>query len=179
MKSSAVDELMEVGVLSGTHGLRGDLKIRPLPTGELALTAGCDALLRDSAGRLTPCRIQRCISHKQHLLVHLETIHDINAAVLLVGQTLLVRRSDLPALPEDRHFWCDLDGLAVIDRRRGLLGRVEEMFATPAHDILVVRGAPGEILIPAISPFICRIDSAARELLVDLPDGLVPTDDEV
>ena len=29
-------DLLEVGVVVGTHGLKGDLKIRPLPTGDLA-----------------------------------------------------------------------------------------------------------------------------------------------
>jgi 16S rRNA processing protein RimM len=173
------DELMEIGILAGTHGLRGDMKVRPLPTGELALSAGCDVFLRDPAGRLTPCHIQRCAPHKQFLLVHFDNIHDIDAARSLVGQSLLMRREDLPELPDGRHFWCDLDGLLVVDRRRGTLGRVEEMFATAAHDILVVRGAGGEVLIPAIPPFVCEIDLAAGEVRVDLPDGLVPFLDEV
>jgi len=177
--NSTAAELMEIGTLAGAHGLRGDLKVRLLPTAELALAEGSDVLLRDSAGQLQTYRIQHCTHHKQFLLIHFEHVDDIDATALLVGQTLLMRRADLPELPAGRFFWCDLDGLTVVDRRRGVLGRVEEMFATPAHDILVVRSSQGEVLIPAISPFICQVDSATAQLRVDLPDGLVPYLDEI
>jgi 16S rRNA processing protein RimM len=172
-------ELMEVGVLTGTHGLRGDLKVHPLPTGELVLPGVRDVLLRDAAGQLTPYRVQRSSPHKQFFLIHFTNIETVDTARTLVGQTLLVRRDALPDLPEDQLLWCDLDGLIVIDRRRGRLGRVEEMFSTAAHDILVVRSADGEVLIPAIPPFVCDLDRDAGELLVDLPDGLVPYRDEI
>jgi len=178
MKSS-VDQLMEVGVLAGTHGLRGDLKVRPLPTGELALSVARDVFVQDASGRLTSYHLQRCSPHKQFLLIHLEQIVDIDAARALLGQTLLVDRAELPDSDEGQLLWADLQGLTVVDCRRGPLGEVEEMFATAAHDILVVRSAAGETLIPAIPPFIQGIDDEAGELLVDLPDGMVPEDDEV
>ncbi len=170
---------MEVGVLAGTHGLRGDLKVRPLPTGALALAAVRDVFLRDSSGRLTPYRIQRCTPHKQLLLVHFEQVSHIDAAKQLTGQTLLVKCADLPELDDDQHFWCDLQGRTVVDRRRGVIGEVEEMFVTAAHEILVVRGAGGEVLVPAIPPFLEGVDDETGELLVDLPDGLVPDPDEI
>lgn len=178
MKSSA-DQLMEVGVLAGTHGLRGDLKVRPLPTGDLALSVAQDVFVQDSTGRLTAYRLQRCSPHKQFLLIHLEQIDDIDSAKALVGSTLLVDRARLPDLDEDQILWSDLQGLTVVDCRRGPIGEVEEMFSTAAHDILVVRNATEEILIPAIPPFIQGIDDEAGELLVDLPDGMVSEDDEV
>jgi 16S rRNA processing protein RimM len=178
MKPSA-DELMEVGVVVGTHGIRGGLKIRPMPTGELALTAARDVLLRDPTGQLTLYCIQHCTSHKQFVIICLEGLHDVDEARTLVGQTLLMRREDLPGRTEDQYYWCDLEGLTVVDQRRGVIGKVEEMFTTPAHEILVVRSADGEVLIPAIPPFICQVDPEAGEIQVDLPDGLVPFLDEI
>jgi 16S rRNA processing protein RimM len=178
MKTSA-DELMEVGVVVGTHGIRGDLKVRPLPTGELALAAVRDLLLRAPSGQLTLYHAQRSTPHRQFVLIRLEGLYDVNEAKSLVGQTLLMRRDSLPDPGEGRHYWCDLEGLTVIDRRRGEIGKVEEMFSTPAHDILVVRSPRGEVLVPAIPPFICQVDPDAGELQVDLPDGLVPFVDEI
>lgn len=170
---------MELGTLAGAHGLRGDLKAHLLPTAELALTQGCDILLRHSSGQLQAYRIQRCTPHKQFFLVHFEQVDDIDAAASLVGQTLLMRRDKLPELSAGQFFWSDLEGLTVVDRRRGELGRIEEMFTTPAHDILVVRSSQGEVLIPAIAPFLCQVDSETAQLRVDLPDGLVPYLDEI
>lgn len=174
-----VDELMEVGVVVGTHGVRGDLKIRPLPTGELALGVARTVLLRDPSGQLNRHTVEHSTSHKKFILLHLERLNHIDEARQLVGQSLLVRRQDIPERHDGRYYWCDLEGLTVVDRRRGTLGQVEEMFATPAHDILVVGGAGGEVLIPAIPPFIDRLDAETGTLLVDLPDGLVPFIDEI
>ena len=67
--------------------------------------------------------------------------------------------------------------LEVVDRRLGPLGHVVGMFTTPAHDILEVDGPTGEILIPAIEPFLVRIDRDKAQLHVDLPEGLVPEEE--
>ena len=173
------DHRMEVGLLAGTHGLRGDLKLRPLPTGEYALRAGLEVLLEDETGALTSHQLTRCTPHKQFLLVRFDGIHDLESARPLVGQRVLVRCAQLPDLDEGHYFWSELEGLGVIDQRRGLLGRVEEMFTTPAHDILVIRGVHGEVLIPAIPPFVVQFQPEKGQLLVDLPDGLVPGDHEI
>ncbi len=170
---------MEVGVVVGAHGIRGDLKIRPLPTGEMALSAACELLLRDPSGQLTPHRIVHSTPHKQFILISLEDLKHLDDARALVGQTLFVRRQDIPERSDGQYYWCELEGLTVVDRRRGMLGKIEAMFATPAHDILVVSDLRGEVLIPSIPPFIDRVDPESKVLLVDLPDGLVPFTDEI
>lgn len=171
------DELMAVGVVAGTHGLRGDLKLRPLPTAAPALPRLREVYLRGADGSLALHRIVQSKPHKQHLLVRLAGLESLDAVQPLVGQTALARCRDLPALPPDRHYWHELDGLAVVDVRRGPLGRVVGLFATGAHDILTVDGESGEILIPFIPQFVLKTDLAAGALQVDLPDGLVPGDD--
>ena len=62
----------------------------------------------------------------------------------------------------------------VVDQQLGVLGRISGMFSTPAHDILEVDGPAGEILIPAIVPFLVRVDRDSAQLHVNLPEGLVP-----
>ncbi len=52
------------------------------------------------------------------------------------------------------------------------LGTVEEIWEPGAHDLLVVRGERGEILIPAIEPFIREVDLKGRRILVEMPAGL-------
>ena len=171
------EELMTVGVVAGTHGLRGDLKLRPLPTAAPALPHLRELYLRAPAGVLTLHRVVQSKPHKQHLLVRLAGLESLDAVQSLVGQTALARCQDLPALPPDKHYWHELDGIAVLDVRRGPLGRVVGLFATGAHEILTVEGEHGEILIPFIPHFVLKFDLAAKELRVDLPDGLVPGDD--
>jgi 16S rRNA processing protein RimM len=177
MSHPGADELLAVGVVAGTHGLRGDLKIRPLPTAALALPRLRELYLRAPDGSLTLHRISQSKPHKQHLLVRLAGLESLDAVQALVGQTVLARRNDLPELLPGQHYWFELEGLAVIDVRRGPLGQVVGLFATGAHEILTVDGEYGEVLIPFIPPFVLSTDLAAKELRVDLPEGLVPGDD--
>jgi 16S rRNA processing protein RimM len=171
------DELMAVGVIAGTHGLRGDLKLRPLPTAALALSGLRELYLLAPDGSLSLHQIPQSKPHKQHLLVRLAGLESLDAVQSLVGQTVLARRNDLPELPPGKNYWFELEGLAVVDVRRGSLGRVVGLFATGAHEILTVDGAHGEILIPFIPQFILDTDLVSKELRVDLPVGLVPGDD--
>ena len=167
-------DLLEVGVVIGIHGLRGDLKIRPLPTGDLALPGARKVFLKDSKGLLVQHEAVRSSQHKQNILLRLSGLENLYAVEPLVGASVWMAKEDLPELDDEHYYWSDLDGLEVIDQQQGVLGRVVGMFATPAHDILEVEGSAGEILIPAIEPFLVQIDRDKGQLLVNLPEGLIP-----
>lgn len=168
------NDLMEVGVVIGIHGLRGDLKIRPLPTGDLALPGARKVFLKDSQGLLVQHEAVRSTQHKQNILVRLAGLDNLYAVEPLVGSSVWMAKEDLPELADEHYYWSDLDGLEVIDQQKGVLGRVVGMFATPAHNILEVDGSAGEILIPAIEPFLMRVDRDQGQLHVNLPEGLIP-----
>jgi len=175
----AADDLILLGVVTGTHGLRGDLKIRPATDESSALLEAREVFIRDRAGAVSVRTVARVKEHKANLLLQLVGFEDINAAQPLLGAEVLMRRADLPPLAEEEFYWFELEGLAVVDRRCGDLGVIEEIFTTAAHDIFVVRGRCGEVLIPAVAEFIVEIDRDGRRMTVDLPEGLVPENDEV
>jgi len=174
MMKDASKDLLEVGVVVGTHGLRGDLKIRPLPTGDLALPGARSIYLKDSGGLPVRHDAVRSSLHKQTILLRLSGLDTLDAVEGLIGATVLMDPSDLPELHDEHFYWSDLDGLTVIDRTEGEIGRVVGMFTTPAHDILEVDGAFGEVMIPMVDQFLVSLDHDTGCLHVDLPEGLVP-----
>lgn len=167
-------ELLEVGVVVGTHGLRGDLKVRTLPTGDLALPGARTVYLKDSTGSLVRHEAVRSSPHKQNVLLRLSGMESLAAVEHLMGTSVWMATKDLPELDDDHYYWSDLEGLEVVDRQQGVLGHVVGMFTTPAHDILEVEGPAGEILIPAVEPFLIDVDRDKKQLHVDLPEGLLP-----
>ncbi len=177
MKDQSKD-LLEVGVVVGTHGLKGDLKIRPLPTGDLALPGARTVYLRDSEGRPVRHEAVRSSPHKQNILLRLAGLENLAAVEHLIGASVLMSQTDLPKLADDQFYWSDLEGMIVFDRQAGEIGRVVGMFSTPAHDILEIEGFSGEILAPAVEPFLVRLDRDNHCLHVDLPEGLVPGSDD-
>jgi 16S rRNA processing protein RimM len=176
---AAADDLLPVGVTIGTHGLRGDLKVRPLSDDASALLAAAEIFLRCRQQGPVPYRIVSAKEHKANVLLRFQGCDSIDAVQSLVGCEVLMRRSDLPALSEAEYYWFELEGLNVRDRRYGDLGILEEMFSTAAHDIYVVHGRFGEILVPAVEEFIVEVDREGRRMLVDLPEGLVPENNEI
>jgi len=167
-------ELFTFGRIIGLHGLRGDLRVRPTTSGSDVLCQATEVLLRDASGRVTPYQPVRSAVHKGLVLLRLKGYEAIDQASALVGYDVMMRLADLPELPDNENYWHQLQGLVVIDRQRGELGTLEDMFATPAHDIYVVRGPYGEVLIPAVPAMVVAVDLDKKRIEVDLPEGLVP-----
>ena len=178
MMDVTLNDLLEVGVAVSLHGFRGDLKIRPLPTGDLALPGAHTVYLKDSEGLLTQYKAVRSSKHKQNILLRLSGMDSLADVEPLVGSSIWMAKADLPELDDEQYYWSDLEGLDVVDQKKGVLGPVVGMFATPAHDILEVDGLTGEVLIPAIEPFLVSVDRDKGQLHVDLPEGLIPEAEE-
>lgn len=173
MQPADVDPLFPAGVVIGVHGLRGDIKVRPLSGDSTSLETVKEVTLK-RATKTSTHQVQKASRHKGNLLIRLEGITSVERAEEFIGSDVLISHDALAALPEDEFYWFQLEGLRVNDSRQGDLGKIVEIFTTPAHDILVVHGPRGEILIPVVDAFILKVDEDTKIMHVDLPEGLVP-----
>jgi len=108
--------------------------------------------------------------------VRLDGVPDRAAAEALVGSEVLAERDDLGEAGEDRYYWADLEGLAVITVAGEAVGVVTGLLETGAVDVLVVTGAGGrEVLVP-LAPYV-TVDRAARRVVVDPPEGLLDVEE--
>jgi len=173
------DGLVRLGVVTGTHGLRGDLKVRPLTPDAKVLLDVSEVFTATGPAIAARHRLRRASEHKGHILLRLDGVDDIDAAQSLRGADVLVPRSVLDSSSEEDRYWVELQGAVVVDRRFGEIGTLEDVFTTAAHDVYVVQGRYGEVLIPAVDAFIEEFDRENRRLMVDLPEGLVAEPDDV
>jgi len=172
------EELFPFGRIVGQHGLRGDLRVRPLTDGSDVLCVASEVYLRDASGRVQRHELARAALHKGQVLLRLKGFEGINQAAVFVGSEVLMRLDALPELDENEYYWHQIQGLEVVDRKHGLLGTLDEMFTTAAHDIYVVHGPFGEVLIPVVASMVLAVDPDAGRIEVDLPEGLVSQSDE-
>lgn len=169
-----VESLLDIGTIVGTHGLKGDLKVR-LNSGDPDLLMTMKKIhLRLPTGKTLEVDINRQVLHKGQVLLRLRGYESINLVEPLVGGQVLVEQESLPPLDDNQYYWGDLKGLNVIDQERGDIGQLTDMFSSAAHDTYVVKGRCGEILIPAVGQFILDIDLNGRVMQVALPEGLIP-----
>lgn len=177
--TDASQELLRLGVAIGTHGLRGDLKVRGEDPDFSVLPELDEIYLQQPGKALLPCRIVARSWARGNLLLKLAGFDSVESVQDLVGAAVLVDRDTLPALPDGEYYWHQLRGLRAVDRQEGELGTIDSLFTTAAHDIYVVHGRFGEVLIPAVPQFIAEIDLAGGRMLFDLPEGLVAKPDDL
>lgn len=162
-----------LGQITGTHGLRGALKIRTHPGDAPALLA-TDRIWLDAGTGTPECRrVESAELRKGQVVVQLRDCRHVSQAAPLIGHQVGIDPADLEREP-DEFFWFELSGLKAVDRERGEIGTVGGMFFTAAHGILVIDGAAGEVLLPFLSQFVERVDIASGEVFVDVPEGLFP-----
>ena len=102
------------------------------------------------------------------VVAKLASVDEREQARALMGQSIVVPRSELPRLPVGEYYWSQLMGLAVYDRQDQCLGKIEDIFETGANDVLVVRGHSGvEVLIPYADAVVLAVDLAAQRMQVD------------
>jgi 16S rRNA processing protein RimM len=89
------------------------------------------------------------------------------------GVGVMVPASGLAELPEGEFYWRDLIGLRALDRDGAELGRLAEIVPTAGADVLVIRRAGPDLLLPATSELILRLDREKGELWLDPPAELV------
>jgi 16S rRNA processing protein RimM len=99
---------------------------------------------------------------------------DRNEAQALAGSTLYVDSETLPPLEEGVYYGFQLIGLRVATVGGEELGRIEDILETGAHDVIVVRGPRGEVLLPSVEQVVREVDLEQGRVIVDPPPGLLP-----
>jgi len=107
------------------------------------------------------------------LLITADGCATVEAAEALRGSTLWMAQEAFPELEEGAYYVADLLGMRVEDAGGESLGEVIEVIEAGAADVYVVRGAGGEILLPATREVVRRIDLAARLIVVTPLPGMV------
>lgn len=168
---SAPDDLVLVGYVTGAYGIKGWVRIRPY-------SSDADAMLHAKTWWLDKPSLHDVDTmqvkiHGEDVVAQLMGVADRNAAELLKGSTVQIRRSHFPALSNDEFYWVDLIGLAVENLQGESVGMVRDLMDNGAHPILIVQadmpGAdkPQEFLIPFVDQFVKAVDLAAKTITVD------------
>ena len=158
-------EFLEVGKIVNTHGVRGEVKLVPWADSP-------DFLLQFKTLYLDekPLRVRAARVHKETVILALEGVEDVNAAMALKEKVLCIRRSDAK-LPRGSFFVQDILGAEVFDEQGEKLGVLADVLDLPGNSVYVVKGER-EILIPAVPEFILHTDADAGRITVRLIEGL-------
>jgi 16S rRNA processing protein RimM len=167
------NELIAVGKIIGTHGIKGLLKVYSYSGNIKSLQSTETVLLKGKDGTLREYALKSVSAHAGGFILGLDCFSDINQVLPLTGSELCIKRSQLPVPDEDEYYWRDLIGIAVYTDQGAELGTLVDIFETGSSDIYVVRGSSREYLIPAIADVIAHIDVPGKKMIITPLDGLL------
>jgi 16S rRNA processing protein RimM len=164
--SAKSDPVVRLGYISGVHGVTGWVKVHSFTEPRGNLIDYPDWLLEHRGQRRTVALEQAKVTAK-NVLAKLVGIDDRDQAVELIGAEISVPRAALPPLGAGEYYWADLEGLAVKTRAGDVLGRVERLIATGAHDVLVLDGGPDRLIPFVPGRIVQHVDLDTGEIVVD------------
>jgi 16S rRNA processing protein RimM len=170
---AANERWIALGVVMGTHGVRGELRVK-LHNPDSELLFDLDAVQLRAAGAMSNHDVESVRPGGKGVLVRLAGVDTIERAQPLRGAEVCVARSQLPGLPDGEFYHCDLEGLALVDVSGAPVGKIERVHEYPAASVLSVRTERGLLEVPMREPYLVRIDLAAGYIVADQLEDLDP-----
>lgn len=164
-------EIIEVGQIVNTHGIRGEVKLNPW-TDDLYDLLDLEVFYDKDA---KPLKVESSKVHKNVVIIKFSGINTMNDAEKMKGKTLYTEKTPLP---EGRYYIKDLIGLKAYENGE-LLGELTDVFNTGANDIYEIKTPEGKrIYLPVIEGVIGDVDLDNKKIFVSIPAGLLDDDYE-
>lgn len=168
-----MEDLLRVGVIANTHGIRGEVKVFPT-TDEKERFKDLKKVILDTGKEQKVLEIQSVRFFKNLVILKFKGIDNINDIEMYKGKDLLVTREDAVPLEEGEYFVADLLDLDVYSDEDEKIGVLYDVMQTGANDVYVVKTEEGkEILLPAIDECILDIDLEESRMTVHIMEGLL------
>ncbi|MCI8506815.1 MAG: 16S rRNA processing protein RimM [Lachnospiraceae bacterium] len=162
-----------VGVISSTHGIRGEVKVFPTTDDSTRFLDLKQVTLAAKRERRI-LEIEKVRFFKQFVIVKFKGIDNINDIEQYKGAELWIDREQAVPLEEGEYFIADLIGLAVMTDEGERLGTLREVLQTGANDVYEVQMENGKtVLLPVTRECVLDVDLEKGEVLVHVLDGLL------
>jgi 16S rRNA processing protein RimM len=167
------DDLILVGVIARTHGIRGQVFVNPhtdFAEDRFAVGEVLDTRLADGTRRSLEVTSVRF--HLGRPVVSFAGIESMDEAERYAGLELRIHPDAQHALPPGQYYHHQLIGCQVVTEDGAEVGRVVEVDGGTGQSRLVVNGERRRHEIP-LADAICTVDVAARRIVVRPPEGLL------
>lgn len=168
-KIKGEEKKLHIGKVTGTVGLRGEIKIFHFADDPSQLKACNSLLMADREYNVKSIRYKKKIP-----VIKLDGLDSIEDAEAVKDMDIYIDPDQLPQLPDDSYYIKDLMGLKVVSHADGsYIGIINDVISSAAQDVYEIKTVDGKkILVPAVSRFIIDVDTEANQMKVTLPEGI-------
>ena len=167
-----MEDLLQIGVITTTHGVRGDVKVFPTTDDPMRFKKLKQVIL-DTGKEQIELEFAGARFFKNLVILKFKGIDNINDVEQYRQKSLYVTRENAVPLGENEYFIADLIGLKVVSDEGEELGELSDVLQTGANDVYVVsKENTPDLLIPAIRDCIRQVDIENGTMQVHLLAGL-------
>ena len=168
------ESMLRVGVISSTHGIRGEVKVYPTTDDVNRFKVLKEAYI-DMGRELVPVKVTGCKFFKNMVILKFKDIDNINDVEKYKSHDLLVTREHAVPLEEGEYFIVDLVGLKVITDEDEEFGELIDVMETGANDVYIVKqySTGKEVLLPVIDQCVLDVNIEEGFVKVHIMDGLL------
>ena len=109
-----MDELLQVGIVSSTHGVRGEVKVYPT-TDDVKRFKKLKDIILDTGKEKLPLEIEGVKFFKQMVILKFKGLDNMNDVERFRQKSLYVTRANAVKLRKDEYFIAYLIGIKVFD----------------------------------------------------------------
>ena len=167
------DDCFYLGKIVKKYSFKGEL-LAKLDTDEPELYEHLDAIFIDLRGNLVPFFIETSQLHKSDLLrLKFEGVDNETDADALLKTELYLPLNLLPKLEGNKFYYHEVIGFTVKDNHFGEVGIIKAINDSTAQALFEIDRNGIEILIPMNDEFIVEVNRGAKDIMMDLPEGLI------
>ena len=168
-----MEQTLRVGVISSTHGVKGEVKVFPT-TDEPNRFKNLKTVILDTGREQMTLNIEGVKFFKNMVILKFKEFNDINEIEKYKGSDLLILREQAGEPGPDENYIMDLIGLKVVTDEGEAFGTMKDVILTGANDVYVIEGKDGkEYLFPAIKQCILDVNLETQTMTVHIMDGLL------
>ena len=168
-----MEQFLRVGVISSTHGIRGEVKVYPT-TDDPECFLDLDEVILDTGREHKILEIEGVKFFKNQVILKFKGYDNINDIEKYLKKDLLVDREHAVELGENENSIADLIDMEVVTDEGKVLGTLTDVIETGANDVYAVKTPEGkEILLPAIRDCILDVNVDEKRMTVHVMEGLL------
>ena len=168
-----MEQKLQVGIITATHGLKGEVKVYPT-TDDPGRFRRLKKVILDNGKVSVDLEIESVKYFKQFVILKFKGLDDIDQVEKYRKASLYVTRDNAVRLKKDEFFIADLIDMKVVNEDGSPLGTLRDVITTGANDVYeVALDEGGTVLIPAIKECILDVDVENAVMRVHLLEGLL------
>ena len=166
-------DLLQIGVITRTHGIDGRVKVFPM-TDDVKRFKKLKRTILEAKGEWIELECVSAGFFKQYVILKFKGYDSIESIQKYCGCGIFVTRSDAVRLGKDEYFIADLIGIAATDEELGISGEITDVISTGANDVYDIALNDGRrLLLPAIKDCVLDVDTKEETMRIHILEGLL------